>query len=367
MAESLTVLHIDIEKGWRGGQQQVAYLISHLERLGVSSVLACLPDEPLRRHAEQAGWETQPVSGLLGGCWPLARLVRARRIAIVHAHSARAHNLGLLVQWLAPGVKLVVSRRVDFHRRSGPLHAWKYRTSRVARWLAISRRVRDVLIEDGVPPDRIALVHSGIDAERIASAAPTAEARAALRAECGAGDSDVLVGSVGALSPHKDHLTLVRGIAEARRLGAAVRLAIAGEGAERAALEREIGALGMADRVRLLGQRTDVPALLHAFDLFALASVEEGLGTSVLDAMAAGLPVIVTGAGGLPEMVRDGRNGRVVPPGDPRQLGETIAGLARDPALRAAWGARNRGDVRAFSARHTAERTLEEYRRLTGS
>jgi glycosyltransferase involved in cell wall biosynthesis len=366
MAEPLSVLHIDTERGWRGGQQQVAYLISHLAGLGVRCLLACRAGEPLHRLAQREGWTTVAVRGFLSAAAALALTVRRDGVRVVHAHSSRAQNLGLLVQWLAPEVRLVVSRRVDFHRGTDPLSAWKYRTPRVARWLAISRRVSAVLAEDGVPAGRIALVHSGVDVGRIAAAAPSPDLRAGLREECGLSGEGVLVGSVGALVPHKDRLTLVRGLAEARRLGAPVWLAIAGEGEERPALEREIAATGLAGRVRLLGQRQDVPQLLHAFDLFALTSVQEGLGTSVLDAMAAGLPVIVTQAGGLAEMVREGRNGLVVPARDPVRLGQAIAALARDPELRTVLGAHNREDAQAFSAQRTAELTLREYLRVLG-
>lgn len=359
-----TVLHIDIEKGWRGGQQQVAYLLAHLWALGVSPLLACAPGEPLERRAAEEGWRALPVRGLLSGSLSLARLVRAEGIAIVHAHASRAQNVALLVRALSPRVRVVVTRRVDFHRGAGPLHAWKYRTARVDRWIAISARVREVLIEDGVPAGRIELIHSGVDPQRIAAAALAPAARAALRASLGAAEGDVLIGGVGALAPHKDHGTLIHAAALARGRGAPIRLAIAGEGEQRAALERLIAALGAGGSVRLLGQRADVPALLHAFDLFALSSREEGLGTSVLDAMAAGLAVVVTEAGGLPEMVKDGRNGRVVPPGDVERLAAALAEMARDAALRAECGARNREDVRHFTARRTAERTLAVYEAL---
>ena len=182
----------------------------------------------------------------------------------------------------------------------------------------------------------------------------------------GVSDGECLIGSVGALVPHKDRETLIRAMALAVQRGLPLKMAIAGEGDQRTELETLIGGLGLEQRVSLLGQRDDVPRLLHLFDLFALSSREEGLGTSVLDAMAAGLPVIVTEAGGLPEMIRNGRNGLVVPPADPAALAEALVSVVQDGSFRESAGRINREDVKRFSARTTAEKTLELYRRVSG-
>ena len=362
----MNILHIDLERGWRGGQQQVAYLMHHLRDLGCSALLAGRPGEPITRWAEKGGWPAIPAVPWPTAAWRVARRARAESVTIVHAHSSRSHNLGLLLKLLCPGISLVVSRRVDFHRRPGILNRWKYRTRLVGHWVAISERVRAVLVDDGVPPERIAVIHSGIDASRIEGARPPLDERSRLRNDMGVSKGECLIGSVGALVPHKDRETLIRAMALAVQQGLPLKMAIAGEGGQRSALETLIGQLGLEQRVSLLGQRDDVPRLLHLFDLFALSSREEGLGTSVLDAMAAGLPVIVTEAGGLPEMIRNRRNGLVVPPADPAALAEALVSVVQDASFRASAGRNNREDVKRFSARSTAEKTLELYRRVSG-
>jgi glycosyltransferase involved in cell wall biosynthesis len=358
-------LHIDLERGWRGGQQQVSYLIGYLEECGVPARLACAAEQPLHEHARGCGWETWRVPRLWPWALPaLARRVNDEGIQMIHAHSSRSQDLGLALRLCCPGTRLVVSRRVDFHRGRGWYNRWKYRTALVARWIAISRRVAEVLAEDGVPPGRVAVIHSGIDPARIEAAALSAERREALRASWGLTPGTLLFGAVGALSPHKDHETLLRALARTGNEAPNLRVLIAGEGELRPRLEALIRELGLADRARLPGWIEDVPSFLHALDAFVMPSQEEGLGTSVLDAMAAGLAVVATDAGGIPEMIRDGRNGYLVPRRNPEALAAALVSLARDEGFRLACGRRNRQDVLEFTARRTAERTLELYRSI---
>ncbi|MBI4083190.1 MAG: glycosyltransferase family 4 protein [Candidatus Lambdaproteobacteria bacterium] len=361
-ARPLAVLHVDLERGWRGGQQQVAYLVEQLAALGVENRLAVRAGEPLARLARERGW---PVVGVrsLWSAVRLAGLARRESIAIVHAHSARAQNLGLLVRLLAPRVRLVVARRVDFHRSPGLLSRWKYSTALVDRWIAISERVRDVLIEDGVAPERTALVYSGVDTERYRRP-PDPAAAARTRRTLGIEPEAFLVGTVGALVEHKDQATLIRAAALASGRVPNLRVVIAGEGPLRLELERLIARLGLGGRVKLLGHHGALGELYPVLDLFAMPSRMEGLGTSVIDAMAVGLPVVVTAAGGLPELVQHERNGLVVPPEHPEALAEALCRMAEAAELRRRCGAANREDAERFSARATAEATLQVYRGL---
>ena len=130
---------------------------------------------------------------------------------------------------------------------------------------------------------------------------------------------------------------------------------------DRALLLRRHEALGLGDTVRFLGFRDDVEDLLRAADLFCISSHLEGMGTSILDAMAAGLAVVATRTGGIPEIVSPGETGILVPPSDPGALAGALEQLGLDPELRAAYGAAGRRRVRAYSADRTAERTREVY------
>jgi len=250
----------------------------------------------------------------------------------------------------------ILSRRVDFPVRRSPGSRILYADA-ADRIAAISDGVRAALIASGVPADRIRVVPSGIDLEPFQAPCD----RAALRARLGIDVGTFLVLNVAALAPHKSQETLLEAAALLRGRVAGLRVWIAGEGPERRALEARLAGTGAGGAVRLLGFREDVADLLRAADLFCISSWLEGLGTSILDAMAAGLPVVATRVGGIPEVVADGETGLLVEPRSPALLAEAIASLAGDPSRRAGMGARAKEVVRAFSADRTAERTRALY------
>ncbi len=170
-----------------------------------------------------------------------------------------------------------------------------------------------------------------------------------------------VVGNVAALTAHKDHATLVDAMALLRPRMPEARLVIAGEGELRPALERRVRERGLADRVVFAGFRRDLDSLLPAFSVFCLSSQLEGLGTSLLDAMAFALPVVATAAGGIPEAVQDGVTGRIVPARDPAALADALASVLEDEERRRALGAAGR---RRFLERFTADRMVEDTLRV---
>jgi glycosyltransferase involved in cell wall biosynthesis len=172
--------------------------------------------------------------------------------------------------------------------------------------------------------------------------APDAAQRAAARAELGLRPDDTVLGVVARLSPQKAHATLLRAVAALAPGRPGLRLAVIGDGAERAALEALAAELGIAERVLFTGIRRDVRALLPGLDVSCLSSVHEGVPLVVLESMAAGLPVVATAVGALPELVRDGEDGLLVPAGDVDALAARLARLVDEPELRAAMGARAR-------------------------
>jgi len=203
-------------------------------------------------------------------------------------------------------------------------------------------------------------VNSAIDPDRFAVEPMPREA-------LGIPDGSPLLGNVAALVGHKDHATLLEAMPLVLRELPGVRLVIAGEGELRPVLEARIEALRLGDSVRLLGYRNDVPRLLRALDAFVLSSCEEGLGTSVLDAMACGVPVVATAAGGIPEMVRDGETGLLAPPRDPAALARAIVRILREQVLAQALSRNAAALVRErFTVDRMVEGNLAVYRRVLG-
>jgi glycosyltransferase involved in cell wall biosynthesis len=347
------VVHVASGREWRGGQRQVWLLARALERAGgIRQVVVTGEGSELAGRLRAAGVPTRGVTwraGLDPRVLP-ALLSELRSTAtLVHAHDGHALTLAGVAAWRA-GAPLVVTRRVDFPlRRRG---CW----ARADRVIAISQAVADVLRRDGIDPARIVVVHSGIDLADTVAAAPLG-----VRTRLGLPSDALIAVSVGALVPHKDHATLLRAAALLREPCPALHWVIAGDGPLRSELERLLDDLGVRSHVHLLGHIADPVRVVADADVFVMSSREEGLGTSVLDAMARGIPVASTSAGGLPEMLKDGA-GLLVRPGDPAALAEAVARLVADPGLRETLVRCARTAVQAFSAERMAGALRSVYR-----
>jgi sugar transferase (PEP-CTERM/EpsH1 system associated) len=227
----------------------------------------------------------------------------------------------------------------------------------VAQFVAVSQDLRRWLVERvGIPARKVRVIANGIEPRP--PAAPGEVARA--RAELG-GNGGLLVGTVGRLDPVKDQAALLRAASALRARDCEVRLAVVGDGPCREELLTLTHRLGLAQCVCFAGHREDVPRLMPALDVFVLPSLGEGLCNTVLEAMAAGRPVVATNVGGNPECVAAGESGLLVPPSDEIALADAIEMYARDPELRRRHGEEGRRRVaREFSF----EKAVEAYRRL---
>lgn len=348
--------HVATASGWRGGEQQVLYLLRGLLRRGLDSVLFTPGESPLARAAGEAGIPVVPfrVRGDLdlAAAWRL-RSRLSSGIAVLHLHTARAHAVGRLAAWGRTTPRVVVSRRVDFPVKGGPLGRLKY--AGVDRYIAVSHAVSRVLVDGGIPPERVRVVHSGVDPARFAVPADPE----GLRRELGIPRNSNLVGFIGALAAHKAPGDLVDALAE---MPETVHGVFAGTGDLEAALRERARPLG--GRIHFLGHREDVPHLMRSIDVFCLPSRMEGLGTSVLDAMAAGVPVVAAAGGGIPEMMEDAVSGLLVEPGRPRALRAALERVLADPALRARLAAGGRERVRSFGADRMADETIRVYQEV---
>jgi glycosyltransferase involved in cell wall biosynthesis len=269
----------------------------------------------------------------------------------LHAHDAHALTIAG-VAGLLTGTPYLATRRVDFPLRRPAL--WR----RAARIIAISEAVRRVLLADGISAQRVVRVHSGIDLEAVRRTRS-----GDIRTRLGLPDTGPLAVAVGALVGHKDHATLVDAAAALRTTRPELHWVIAGEGPLRGALTARIAARDLGDRVHLPGQVPDPLRLIAAADVFVMSSREEGLGTSVLDAMALDVPIAATAAGGIPEMLDRGA-GVLSPPGDGTALAASVERILADPALRASLIRRAQDRVEEFSATAMAEGVLAVYRSL---
>jgi glycosyltransferase involved in cell wall biosynthesis len=345
--------------------------------MGQRAALVAHPDGELRRRAAE-GLDLIPIAPRtemdLSAAWKFARVITRLQPDVIHAHdphgvamASLALSMGSAAASRSRGSRqgasmpaLVAARRVDFHLKGNSFSRWKYR--QVDCFIAASEAIRQMLVADGVPAERTVTVHEGIDVEHVV-AAPAVNVHEAFWLPHGS----PVVGNVAALVPHKGQRYLIDAAHLVVQQIPDARFVILGEGELREHLEKQLHEHHLEKHVLLPGFRIDVLGCIKAFDLFVMSSVTEGLGTSLLDAMACARPIVATRAGGIPEIVEDGVNGLLVPVRDHHALAEAIVRALKDAALRQRMG--DAGFARV-NDRFTVERMVAEtagvYARVAG-
>jgi glycosyltransferase involved in cell wall biosynthesis len=293
----------------------------------------------------------------------LVGLLRRQQPDVFHAHmsSPVACKWGLAAAVLARVPAVLGTVHVGEYRPPDRSADWQLRTLAhgVGRYLTVSRAIATELVEVlGWPAEKVEVVHNGVDVRGLEVAVPPT-----LRQELSEGEERPLVLTPARLNAQKGHPVLLEAIAEVPD----ALFLFAGEGPEREPLEALAEQLGVADRVRFLGRREDVPELLAACDVFALPSLYEGTSLAVLEAMAAGIPIVSSAIGGTDELVEDGRSGILVPPGDPTALAAALRRVLEDADLRKSLAAAARERVRAgLTLEQMTSRVSDVYRELLG-
>ncbi len=367
----LKVLHIDSESTWRGGENQVRLLLQEAQNDNWQWHLAAPPgSEGLLRMAHLAQTLALPMAGarILSAAWILARYVRQHGIQLIDCQSGRAHNLGLFVKKLCPELKLVVHRRVDYPPAPGYWHRRKYQSPLIDRFICISSAIEKVLAEAGVDPKRLSVVRSAVDNSPFAAIDRKA-CRKKLGTEWGIAADCPVIGNLAYITEQKDHATLIQALGILRDRGLMFLAFIAGDGALRSAAEQLASALQLGpDRLRFLGVRQDVAQLLGATDIFALSSQDEGLGTSLLDAVHSGCALVATAVGGIPEIVLHDKTGLLSPARDPLAFANNLERLLRNPFAMQELTNNARDHVeREFSLQAMVEGNLRIYRGLVNT
>ena len=347
----MKVLHVDTGKGWRGGQQQVLWLMEGLRRRGIEQALMAPAGSPLAERMRARGFavtELNPRTISLGNTKKLLQGVP--QFDLTHAHDSGGHTLA----WLAGAGKtmpsrqpLVVSRRVAFPIRS--LGRIKYRAADA--YLAVSEYVGGELRQAGVPPQKIRVVYDGVEAP---AAPPDAARRAEFRRRHGVSDADFLIGTLTALAPEKClHTTvdLLAALPPTTRFWVGRAAADAGESGAETALRAYAAERGVSERFRLLflpPEGTEFVDFLDALDLFLYLSQAEGLGSAILLAMAHELPVVASHVGGIPEIVRHGQTG-LLTENTAADLQQKVESLRNAPEMRQRLAAAGRAFVLAHA------------------
>jgi glycosyltransferase involved in cell wall biosynthesis len=319
----------------------------------------------MAERAVKAGVKVLPIAmhgeiDLAAG-FRIHQLIRKFNYNIIHSHTSHAHSLAFLAS-IGTGVVRLVTRRVDFSifRHSFlKLSGLKYRFM-ADYYIAISQKIKEVMVADGIPDRRIFVVHSGIDPQRFSLATG-----GDLLSEFGIKENQKVVINVAHLADHKGQEYLVRAIPRVLAKLPDTRFFIVGQGELWDKLREVASGLGLKKELIFTGFREDVADFYRIADLYVMSSVQEGLGTAVLDALALAKPVVATSAGGLPEIIHDGQTGRLVAPADPEALAQGIVDMLSDTDRAASMAATGRQLVlQDFTVDAMVAKNIDVYRRI---
>lgn len=362
--ESIKVLHIDTEQGWRGGQQQVTYLLSAMVADGYETALVCQPQSHIQNYCLEKGLPHFPIRmfgeiDFIAGL-RIAWLCRKKGYTILHLHSAHALAIGLWAKLFCPSIKLIAVRRVDFHLKKNKFSQVKYRTMLLDKIVCISEGIKKVLIQDGIPETKIVTIHSGIDIHKF----DHYQSGADLKQKYGIPANQILVGTIAVMVGHKDYPNLLNAAKIVIESQENVTFCAVGDGPLKKSILELAHKLELGKRFIFAGFQNDIGSFLNMFDIFVLASRLEGLGTSILDAQSVGLPIVACHAGGIPEIVWHEQNGLLVPRKDAAALAQAILKLTRDEELRKKLGSQSLQTVGAFDIKNTVAKNMELYQLL---
>jgi glycosyltransferase involved in cell wall biosynthesis len=352
------VVHL-VESLGRGGLEQVVETLAcglHRAHFEVS-LLTLSGEGPVADRIRRRGLLVEPV-GFTPRLRPatvaaLASRLRAVNAQVVHGHGWLAGAFARLAGWKAKVPCRVAHRHTTDEGETLRHRIFERAIGGLGRTICCSEAVRASALRNGADPLRAEIVYNGVSPDRFGRRLPAP------------GQTCPTLICVASLRSLKGHRVLLEAVSRLAASGVAFRLQLVGNGPERDYLERIARALDVSRRVDFLGERDDIPALLESADLFVLPTTgREGLGLAAIEAMAAGLPVVASEIGGLPEVVRHGRTGYLVPPGDPGALEQALLDLLSEPEHARALGAEGRRRVEAqFGADAMVARVAEIYRR----
>jgi glycosyltransferase involved in cell wall biosynthesis len=355
-------LLVDLEREWRGGQNQFFLLMKGLYERGHAAELLAAKGSSLGHRASKAGFCVHYTSKdklRLPAARKIRDLMSDGRFDVVHVNESHA----LSAAWLARAHRrgaLLISRRVGFPL--GQNYFSRARFGAAARIIANSNWVAEQAIASGARKDKVTVIYEGVEIPETVKA----EARRAYRARWGIQEDQQLLACAGVLSKDKGQEWVIRALAQLRAEFPRCRLLLAGQGRDRLRLEALTAQLRLKEAVIFAGFVRDMESVYGAIDLFVFPALFEGLGTSLLAAMAHGVPSVTYFGCALGEIVENGRSGLQVEPRNSEALATAIGGILRDPRAAGEMGIAGRQRIEeAFSAERMVEATLNLYREVS--
>ncbi|NND53780.1 MAG: glycosyltransferase family 4 protein [Gammaproteobacteria bacterium] len=355
------VVHLETGRHLYGGGRQVLMLSKGLTERGVQSTLVCPPDSDIATSADPfVNVHALNMGGDLdaGFAFRFSEFLRDIEPDLVHVHSRRGADMwgGLGARWAK--VPAVLTRRVD-NPEPALLAPMKY--GRYQRVIGVSNGILNVLRQMGVAEDKLRLVYSAVDAENCQPVWTHDQFKEAFELH----DNSQTVACVAQFIPRKGHNVLFEAWADVNAACPDARLLLFGRGPDRERLQAQVGDSVYGASVHFAGFRADIRDFIGLTDVLVHPARQEGLGVVLLEAQAAGVPVIASRAGGMPEAIADGVSGELVEPGNAGELAKRLIRLLRDAELREAMGAAGRVRVADyFSPQAMVSGNLAIYREI---
>lgn len=366
MDKPIKVLHLSSESTWRGGEQQIIYLVEETRKLDVEAIVGCKAGSEVENYCKE---NDLPFYSLdfksaydFSTAREIIRIAKEEDIDLVQTHTSKSHTMSVIAGLIGLNVPQIMTRRVDFPVKDNWFSKFKYNYSKITRIICISETIRRITEPDIHDKSKLVTIHSGVDMDRFL---PHKDSQW-LRENYKMSDDTVIVGNTSAISDQKDYPTFISTAEAVLKKRKNVHFFIVGDGPEREEIQELVKKRGLKDKITFTGFKKNIREILPSLDVFLFTSKTEGLGTSVLDAMAAGVPIVATAAGGVSEMVNHEKNGLLFPVKDVKQLTEGVIRLIDDPIYAEKLIEEGRKTVMNFSKQKTAVRTVELYKEILG-
>lgn len=361
----MRVIHVSTADTWRGGEQQIVYLYDELN-FQIMQWIICVEGSRMedncmiynrRYHSHK---KTSSLSFSFSK--KLAQMVKEHSIDLVHAHDSHAHTFCILSSLLF-GMKkpIIVHRRVDYAVSNSWFSSYKYNHPQIAKFICVSHEVKRVLDRSLKDPSRSTVIHSGIDTKKFLNAD-----RSYLRNLLTRIEDETLIGNVAAITQQKDYFTFVEAAALINKKKEKVHFVVVGDGDQRLEIEQLVREKGLKPHFTFLGYRKDVEEVLPGLDILMFSSEKEGLGTTLIDAMISGVPIVSTRAGGIRELLEDRETAILADVKDPTALAEGVMEMMDNKALAQKLTNKAKDKAIDFDKHYMARNIYHVYREVLG-
>lgn len=359
----MRVLHFSTPLSWRGGEQQLAYLVACMPK-SVQSLIVCPAKSLLARHAKKHELPVRLIQQrrpFNPSSWrAFGKVVAEFKPTLIHLHDPDAQAIAVLwATFSGSKIPMILSRKVDFPIKNSFFTRYKYNFSNIKRIVCVSGAVRDIVAASVHDATRLRLIYDAIDLNRFG----TGQKRI-LREGYRIPDDHLIIGNIGALVPHKDYTTFINTADRLIHHGLKARFFIIGEGPDKPKLIKMIEDRGLGKHFVITGFRHDIEDIFPELDVFLHPSETEGLGSSILDAFVCRVAVVATRAGGIAEIVKEEVTGLLADVKDSAALAQLVIRLSENPSLRDRLVNQAYSFVQDFSKEKFAEKHLQLYREI---